>query len=337
MVTLKDIAARCGCSTATVSKALNGLPDVGSDTIRRIRKVADEMGYTSNSTARALRTNKSHVIGLLLFLRNENAFKHEYFSAIASGVQEIAEKEGYDLTLVTCRSGLPEQPDYLQHCRYRGYDGVIVMSGSFNDPQMLRLLESDLPMVVIDYEAKQHSSVISDNTSGMRELAEYVCKRGHRRIAFIHGEDSPVTRERVSSLHEVCGKWGIKIPPEYIRGALYRDQSSCARETETLLDLPEPPSCIFFSDDYAYIGGRDVILDRGLRIPQDVSCVGFDGIPMIRYLRPRLTSYCQDGDRIGREACLQLLKALKKPASFVPRHIRVSGALFEGDSVLDLR
>lgn len=333
MVTLKDIAARCGCSTATVSKALNGLPDISPQTAQRIRRIAEEMGYASNSTARTLRTNKSHVIGLLLFLRNENAFKHEYFSYIASGIQEISESSEYDLTLVTCRPQLSEQPDYLQYCRYRGYDGVIVMSGSFYDPQLSRLLKSNLPMVVIDYETQNRSTVISDNSCGIKELFSYVYGRGHRRIAYIHGEQSPVTQARLDSFMEACRENGVCIPPEYIRPAYYRDQKSCAQETAALLDLPEPPTCIFYPDDFAYIGGRDVILDRGLRIPEDVSCVGYDGIPMVQYLRPSLTTYRQNGERIGREACRELLKALEDPDSFTPQHILVPGSLCEGQSV----
>ena len=105
MVTLKDISVKCKCSVATVSKALNGMPDIGEETARHIRQVATRMGYTPNAAARTLKTNRSQTIGLLMCQRDENIWTHDFFSRVAAGIQEVMEGSGYDVTPAPAHGG----------------------------------------------------------------------------------------------------------------------------------------------------------------------------------------------------------------------------------------
>ena len=335
MTTLKEIAARCGCSVATVSKALNAMPDISPETAKRIRTIANEMGYIPNAAARTLKTNRSHTIALLLFLRNESVWMHDYFSRVASGIQKVAEAAGYDLTPVTCtRENIRER--YVDYCRHRGYDGLIVMSGVFNENELMELINSEIPLVTIDYAFHHRGAVLSDNALGMRDLIRFIHSRGHRRIAYIYGEDSSVSQIRRAAFYDTCQELKLDIPDAYVKRALYRDHESCAQATRELLSLSRRPTCILYPDDYACVGGLNEILNAGLRVPHDISVAGYDGIPLAEMVRPRLTTLRQDAEGVGQNAAKLILKAIESPKSFIPQHISLRGSLVEGETVRDL-
>ena len=129
MVSLKDISARCGVSIATVSKALNNQQDISIETRERIRSVAAEMGYMANAAARMLKTNRSYNIGVLFVDRRSSGLAHEFFSTVLDSVRVEAERRGYDITFINENVG-NQKSSYLQHCLYRGVDGVVIACGA---------------------------------------------------------------------------------------------------------------------------------------------------------------------------------------------------------------
>jgi len=332
MTTLKQIALRCGCSVATVSKALNDMPDIGAETAQKIRKMAEEMGYIPNAAARTLKTNRSHTVGMMLFLRGESVWLHDHFARVAAGIHEELEAAGYDATPVTCTDE-HLTGHYLEYCRHRGYDGVIVMSGTFQEEGLQELIDSGIPLVTIDYAFPQHSAIFTDHAQGMRDLVQHVYGKGHRRIAYIYGAEGTVAHVRLSGFHVACKELGLSIPPEYVKSAVYRDLEASAQATRELMALPQPPTCILYPDDYAYVGGMNVLMDMGLRIPQDISVAGYDGIPLSRLLRPRLTTVLQDGQAVGRAAGRELLRSIRDLHTFTPQHIVLPCTLVPGKSV----
>lgn len=335
MVTLKEIAARCHCSVATVSKALNGLPDISAATAELIRQTADQMGYLPNAAARTLKTSRSKTVGLLLFLRGESVFTHGYFAGIAQSIQTVMEQSGYDITPINCqRPGVMNS--YRDYCRHRGYDGLIAMSAGFPEAQLAELADSEIPMVTIDYAFNHRGAVLADNEQGMRELLNHVYERGHRRIAMIYGDDTAVTRARLGSFYTTCEELDIPVPHEYVCEAIYHNWATTAQRTRELLALPQPPTCILFQDDYSAVGGLRTLREEGLRVPEDISITGYDGIPLAGYLYPRLTTFQQDSEAIGRHAARMLLRAMEKPRNFIPRHMRLPGRLLPGESVRNL-
>lgn len=335
MVTLKDIARHCGLSVATVSKAINGMSDISETTARRIRDTAREMGYMPNAAARSMKTGSSMTIGLLLFLGECSVWTHNYFASIADAIQRVVQTSGYDLVPVNC-SAAEKMGSYLNYCRSRNYDGLVVMSGLYTDSTLVDLINSEIPLVTIDYEFHHRGAVLSDNLQGMRELVRYAYDRGHRQIAFIHGGDTPVTRDRLASFHATCESLGIHVPAEYVREAAYNDPDPSARETEALLKLKRRPTCIIYPDDYSYMGGFRALRAHGLSIPEDISVAGYDGTQIASVYQPSLTTFHQDCDGIGANAAEMLLSAISKPRSFIPRHVVLPGKLVEGESVRDL-
>lgn len=333
MVSMKDIAQRCGVSVATVSKALNGQPDVGEDTRRRICEVAAEMGYMTNSAARALKTNRTYHLGVLFIDERRSGLAHDYFSSMLESFKVEAESRGYDITFINQNAG-GRHSSYLQHCLYRGVDGVMIACVDFTDPAVRELVESGIPLVTIDHVFNNRLAVVSDNVGGMEALVRHVCEKGHRKIAFLHGERTTVTENRITGFYRACEQYGLEIPDEYIRECVYHDPERCAQATRELLALPERPTCIIFPDDYSYIGGLNVLNEAGLRVPEDISVVGYDGIHLARVLK--LTTFYQDTQTLGATAAARLIQLIERPRTTVMEKTLVPGRLLPGTSVKDL-
>ncbi|MBQ6889343.1 MAG: LacI family DNA-binding transcriptional regulator [Lachnospiraceae bacterium] len=333
MVSMKDIAIACEVSIATVSKALNDHSDIGKATKEYIKQTAKEMGYFPNSAAKALKTNKSYNIGVLFADEAGSGLKHDYFTEVLDSFKRAVEEKGYDMTFINCSKTGKNKMSYLEHARYRGFDGVAIACIDFNNPEVLELVNSDIPLVTIDHLFHNRIAVISDNVKGMRDLFTYVYKKGHRRIAYVHGADSAVTQNRLSSFYKTAEELGVEIPDEYVKEAAYRDTKATYERTLELLDLPEPPTCILYPDDFASFGGINAIKERGLRIPEDISIAGYDGIRIGRHLEPQLTTLRQDTEQTGAKAAEYLIDLIERPKTTVIGQIVISGAVFEGKTV----
>lgn len=333
MVKIIDIAKKCNVSVATVSRALNNQSDIKESTKLRIQNVAKEMGYTANIAARILKTNKTYNVGVL-FADSRSDLTHEYFSLILGSFQKEMEAKGYDLTFINNNFD-GNNTSYLQHIKYRNFDGIIIMSGNFESESIKELLKSGIPTVTIDYMCEECASVLSDNANGLEKIVKYAYSMGHRKIAYIHGEEyTSVTRERLAGFNKACKELNLKIPKEYMMESLYHDITSCYKKTEELLKLKERPTCIIFLDDYSMIGGRNAIFDAGLSIPKDISIIGYDGINMARIFN--LTTYEQDSETIGVKAAEKLLALIEHPNS-MPEHLIISGNFIEGNTVRKIK
>ena len=336
MVSLKDIAQKCGVSVATVSKALNGHSDIGEDTRKRVVEVAREMGYVPNAVAKALKTDRTYNIGVLFVDEAGSGLTHDYFSHVLDGFKRQVEEAGYDLTFISNNKSNLGRTSYMEHVRFRRFDGVCIACVDFSNPEVLELVRGDIPVITIDHIFDNTAAVISDNVGGMKDLVKYIFDRGHRKVAYIHGVSSAVTTARLTSFYRTAQEYGIEIPDEYVLEAPYRDTRSAYERTLELLDLPERPTCIMYPDDFAAFGGIRAISERGLRIPEDISIAGYDGLRIGRHVTPRLTTLRQDTERIGRTAADRLVDMIESPKTTLIQHYMVTGVLYEGESVADI-
>ena len=332
MPSLKDLAKECGVSVATVSKALNDQPDISPATRERVRAAAHRMGYLPNAAARSLKTNRTYNLGVLFVDERQSGLTHEYFSAVLDSFKVEAEKHGYDITFINHNiSG--KSMSYLEHCRYRNVDGVVIACVNFYEPQVVKLVNSEVPVVTIDHVFNNRMAILSDNVFGLKALVRQAWACGHRRIAFIHGEKTAVTENRVAGFYQACEELGLKIPEAYVREGIYHDADRCAAETKALLELPQPPTCIIFPDDFSALGGYNAISEKRLSIPEDVSVMGYDGIYLSRVVKPQLVTYQQNTTALGRTAADKLIELIEHPRVTLPEQIRVSGKLLDGGSV----
>lgn len=333
MVTLKEIAAECGVSVASVSKALNHMPDIGPKTAERIRLKALEMGYHPNTAARALKTNRSYSIGLLYDDITSVGLTHEYYVGLLNAVKQQAEAAGYTVTSVNNMLG-GRRTTYLEHCQHRNCNGVIIVNKDFSDPSVVELANSSLPVVTVDYMFNGCSAVVSDNIQGMHELMKYVYDQGHRRIAFICGDDTAVTRSRLASFHQFCAEQHLEIPDEYIVSGRYHDPEGTRCITRQLLSLKERPTCILCPDDISALGAITEVEQSGLSFPKDISIAGYDGVPLTQLFHPYLTTFWQNNVTLGTTAAKLLLERISNPKTFIPRIVTIPGKLLAGESVV---
>ena len=332
MVSMKDIAKECGVSVATVSKSLNNYSDIGKETRDRILDTAKKMGYYPNSSARALKTKRTYHLGVLFMDEANSGLTHHFFSRILESFKVTAESEGYDITFVSDNISR-RKTSYLEHCRYRGVDGVMIANIDFYDQQIQELIHSDLPVVTIDHVFDNRIAIVSDNIGGMHELTEYVLSRGHQKIAYIHGLDSSVTRARVSSFYNTLSEHNIQIPDAYERAVPYLDVKACINETDDLLRLPDPPTCILYPDDICCMGGFNHLRAHGLQIGKDISIAGYDGNFISKITDPQLTTIEQDTASIGRIAAKKLVSLIENPKATIIEQIVIKGTLQKGGSV----
>lgn len=334
MSNIKEIAEKCGFSVSTVSKALNSYSDISKETRKRVLETAEECGYFPNSIARALKTNRTYNIGMLFVDDAKSGLKHDYFAAVLDSFKVEAEKHFYDITFINHNINIGNRPmTFLEHCKYRNFDGVCVACIDFSQPEVLELINSNFPVVTIDHLFNNHTSINSANVQGMRELVQYIYSLGHRKIAYVHGEKSAVTEQRLTSFCKNLVDLGVDIPPEYLMCSAYHDPISTKHCVNKLLKLPQRPTCIVMPDDYSALGGIEAIEAAGLKIPDDISIAGYDGIALSQVIKPRLTTLQQDTEMLGREAARRLIEQIENPLTTIMENVTVVGKLIEGQSV----
>ena len=334
MVTIKDISQKSGYSPATVSKALNGYGDVSAETQEKIRSIAEELHYQPNAAARLLKTNRSQNIGVVFEDETFSGLTHGYFSRILNSAKNELERRGYDITFIGRNIG---GRSFLEHIRYRNCDGVLIANVDFSAESVRELIQSEVPAVTIDYIFDNVSAVMSDNVEGSYQLTRHLLEAGHKRIAFIHGEHTSVTAKRLSGFFKAHAEAGVNVPDGYILEGRYNDTKTSALMTRKLMELPTPPTAIMYPDDFAYIGGMNELEKMNIKIPEDISVVGYDGINLSQVIRPRLTTYSQDAEMIGSESGRKLVEMIEQGRGAVAEQILVSGRLIKGNSVKELK
>ena len=261
---------------------------------------------------------------------SQSGLLHPFFSVVLESFKKEAEAAGYDITFISHRMG-SGRVTYLDHCRYREVDGVCVACIDFEEEEARRLIESDLPLVTIDHEFAGRVCVQSSNADGMRLLLEYVYGMGHRQVGYIHGPSSATTDARLDSFRETARRLGVVQLTGYIDQAEYINPDSVYEAAKRMLSLPLRPTCILVCDDFSSTGALRAAREMGLRVPEDLSLAGYDGIAQMQAFSPRLTTVYQDAPRMGREAARLLIAQIE--GRQVPGVLCVPTELIPGETV----
>ena len=331
-VTIKDVAAKCGLSISTVSKAFNNYSDISAETRGVVQRAAKEIGYYPNAIARTLKTNRSYNLGVLFQEERGTGLTHPFFAALLEAFKSESEKHGYDITFINHNIGRNGMT-YLEHCRYRNVDGVCVVCANFYAPEVVELVESNIPVVTIDHAFANRSCVLSENLEGMKALVEYAASLGHKRIAYVYGQKASVTENRVTGYCRGLTASGIDMNPDYLLQSVYDSPEAGAEAVKKLMGLPVPPTCILMPDDHTALGALDAAAELGLRVPEDVSIAGYDESRIAALTRPRLTTVAQDTDRMGRQAAVYLIDRIENPRTAGSERAMVPTKLVKGESV----
>jgi len=305
---IRDIAQICGVSVATVSRVLNGRPDVSQATRDLVMHHVRTLGYVGNRSARALVSGRTGLIGIVV------PFAHSgYFSSILQGASEALYER--DARLVLCPTGHQHAREVtvLDRLSEGVTDGTLLVTPTETTAELRALRRRGSPMVVIDPSTPLDDDVpvvAVGNWSGARAATQHLIGLGHSRIAIITGpRDWCASIDRRDGYHSALMGAGLPAVPEYVREGNF-EQESGYRAAAALLALPNPPTAIFALSDPMAIGALRAARQRGLAVPDDLSLVGFDDVDLSRVTTPELTTVSQPLHELGRLAITVLYRQI---------------------------
>jgi LacI family transcriptional regulator len=299
--TLASIAAAAGVSLPTVSKVVNGRTDVAPDTRARIELLLQEHRYQPPGRRRAGRA------GLLDLVFNQ--LDSPWAIQILRGVEEYSAERAKAVVISAVRHSDARPASWTSAVASHDTDGVILVTSSVTADQWRQLHTKDIPLVVIDpvnAPGPEVPSVGATNWAGGISATEHLLQLGHTRIAVISGPDPFLcSRARVDGFRYALDRAGVELDPELVRYGDFQHEGGfrCAAE---LLDLDNPPTAIFAGSDQMALGVYEAARQRGLLIPRDLSVIGFDDLPVTRWLSPPLTTVRQPLRDMGRMAAEML-------------------------------
>lgn len=306
-VSIKDIARAAGVSYSTVSRALNDNPRVNPETQRRIKYLAEEMGYLPSAVARGLVTRRTRTIAAVV-----PTISDLFFAAVTHAIEETALERGYSVILANSGGESQRELAELQALRERRVDGIILAAAHSGSRYASVLEGTDIPVVIINNVHEEHYgySVEMDNFTGSLEAMQHLLGLGHRRIAYITGPGEEWDNlERLRGYKQTLLAHNLPIAPDLIAGGGVEPQQGL-EAARLLLALPSPPTAIFCYNDTVALGAIRAAHIAGLRIPRDLSIVGFDDIALSAYFEPPLTTMAQPKKEMGDQAVQMLLNLL---------------------------
>jgi len=314
MPTIKDISRLSGISVTQVSRALNNHTDVSQATKEKVNKIAREIGYVANRSAQNLVTRKSNTLALILSNLEKSGGRDNIVYSLISGMYHFAESEGFEVVMFTTSSIHQRDKSFVQLCREQNISGAIVNGLRTDDPYYRELVDSDIPCVLIDssVKGKETITVSCDNKKAAFDAVSYLIKNGHKEIAVLNGRrEATITADRFNGYVQALTEAGIPLKEAFIH---YCDfQEDIAFETTQKIMKANPEiTAIFCASDMMAVGALKALQALDIKVPDQVSLVGFDDIPIAEYLMPSLTTVSQDFYGMGYEAGNQLLKIIKK-------------------------
>ncbi|MBZ0309957.1 MAG: LacI family transcriptional regulator [Anaerolineae bacterium] len=316
MPTIFDIAERAGVSYSTVSRTLSGFEFVKESTREKVLIAAQELGYVPNQQARSLAGGRSNLIGVLA-----PTLTNDYTAQIVHGIDDELTKSDFNIILYTTNRHRGKEAVYVAAIMNGAADALLLIAPSISDPYLEALREQGFPYVLIDQadQAEQSMAVNTTNRKGAYEATQYLIELGHRRIGFVAGlPQLNSATERLAGYQMALSDYGIPLNHHYIAQGnfIFIDGYNATHE---LLALPEHPTAIFAANDISALGAMEAIRERNLRIPEDISLVGFDDIPQAALAYPKLTTIRQPLHQMGSEAVKLLLEHLEHPSSEMRR------------------
>lgn len=332
MATIKDVAERAGVSASTVSHVINDTRRVSDASRAAVMRAMQDLNYQPNRLARSLRNRRTQTLGILL-PNNANPF----FAQVLEGIESAAYDHGYNVILGNANDDPARELAYLDILLSKQVDGVVLVSTGANRAALDFLAARTKPVVMVDrapgagYNDFQVDTVFTENQHGGVLATQHLIDLGHRRIGCIGGPSLiNSSADRVVGYRQALAAAGISEDPELIVSGNFEHESGY-RACQQLLALAEPPTAIFVSNDLMAVGALCAIHEAGLRVPDDLSVVGYDDIPLASFTVPRLTTIAQPAGELGARAVDLLVKRLAvKPATAC--HERLPVRLVERDS-----
>ncbi|KMJ46213.1 DNA-binding transcriptional regulator CytR [Xenorhabdus khoisanae] len=308
LATMKDVAKVAGVSTATVSRTLMNPDKVSARTRQKVENAVLEVGYYPHNLAKNLRRNESRAI--LVIVPN---ISDPFFTEVIRGIEETAAEHGYLVLIGDCKHQQQQEHAFINLLITKRIDGMVLL-GSNIPFDVSKEEQKNLPPMVMANEFAPElelPTVHIDNLTAAFNAIHHLQKLGHKRIACITGPDNmPLCHYRLQGYIQALRRTGGEILEEYIVRGDFTHESG-AELAEILLTLPEPPSAIFCHSDVMALGAMWQAKKMGLKLPEELSVIGFDNLNLAQYSEPALTTVKQPRYEIGRHSMLLLLEQLQ--------------------------
>lgn len=307
IVTMRDVADKAGVSVTTVSHVINNSRPVNPETRSRVEQAMQVLRYQPNVLARSLRRGKTHTIGVIL---PDNT--NPYFAEVVRGIEDTSFAQGYSVVLCNSDNDLDKERFYTNVLIEKQVDGIIFVAAGLSEENINNLQKKGVPCILVDRQVPgvKIDSVLADNQAGGYLAANHLIGLGHTAIACISGPRRLRSSiERVAGYRQALESAGINMPPGWIVEGDFQYQSGFAG-AERLLTGKTRPSAIFACNDLMAIGVYRYAYESQLRIPQDISIIGFDDIRLAEYSNPPLTTIRQTKGVMGKRAAKLLLERI---------------------------
>ena len=313
-VTLKDVAQRAGVTTATVSYALSGKRPISEATKRRVMEAIAELDYVPDLNARGLSMRDSKLIGVVVPQTEPGErlmFQNSFYSEVLGSIEYYARQQGYHILI----SATDANESYLTLAKQRNLDGIIVI-GMYPDAFYQQMKKTQIPIVLIDSYCNDHyyHNIRIDDAYGSYLATRYMLECGHTRIAFFAGQmkENGVMKKRLLGYRQALEEFQVPYEKEYVfEGQI--DYTSGIALANRLMDQGLPATGVVAAADILAIGAAKGFFERGKRVPEDYSLIGFDDVEIAQYLTPGLTTIRQQISLKGQKAVELLLKHIEDP------------------------
>lgn len=309
MATMKDIARLAKVSTSTVSHVINGSRFVSEEIREKVMRVVAELNYTPSAVARSLKVKETKTIGLLVTATN-----NPFFAEVMAGVEQYCQQHQYNLIIATTGGDTKRLQQNLQTLLHKQVDGLLLMCGDsrFNaDTDMV----ISVPLVIMDWWFTELNAdkILENSELGGYLATKTLIEAGHKNIGIITGNlKKSVAKNRLEGYKKALSEASIPLNNDWIIESHF-DFAGGKIGMQKLLTTQKPPSAVFCSSDTIAVGAYQAIQQQGLRIPQDISVIGYDDIELSQYLFPPLSTISQPKAELGKLAVELLLQRIKKP------------------------
>ncbi|AZN43134.1 LacI family DNA-binding transcriptional regulator [Paenibacillus albus] len=302
---IKDVARLAGVSVTTVSRVLNGEKYVKDDLKQKVTLAIQELGYAPSHIARSLVRNKTNLIGVIV-----PDITSSFYATILSSIEEAASENDYNLLVCNISENIDKEHKYLNVFQEMRVEGIIIMHEKINEDIRNLIQKMKIPVIFSSVKpmGQEFVSVIVDDYKAAYDATAYLIGLGHEAIGFLGGDMRDITsgQNRYSGYRNALTDSGIKIIHEHIRFGDYKVKSGYEQMKE-LLRVKQPPTAVFAVSDDMAVGAMNCIRDNGLRVPEDISVMGFDGSQLTELTRPTLTSMEQPIHEMGKVTMKVLL------------------------------
>jgi LacI family transcriptional regulator len=315
-ITIYDVAKKANVSISTVSRVFNNSPLVSSKTRKKVQKVIDEMGFVPSSIARSLVSASSKTIGLIV-----SDITNPFFADTIDGIESVLHSEGFSVFLCDTRYNREREANYINQMLEKRVDGIIIFSADISGIELLTGIKNELPIVSIQSAFKEVDCVNTTDEEGAYEAVDFLIKSGHRKIAFlVYDYDNSTITNTMKGYLRAHDDEGIPVNDDYIIKMKFNPNAGYYMAKELLESHPEV-TAIFAYNDMIAIGAYMAIYQKGLKIPDDISVVGYDDIEMASIISPGITTVSQPFYEMGRTAAELLLKRIKEEDRSIPQTI----------------